>query len=77
MQAAERLWKGVATVAEQSLEEWDFLFDVNVRGLMQCMKAELQVLQSGGALVNACSIAALSMYTLPLIAAVLYGILIR
>ncbi|KAK5175097.1 uncharacterized protein LTR77_000234 [Saxophila tyrrhenica] len=50
---------GLNTVAEQDLEEWDFLFSVNVRGLMQCMKAELQVLENGGSIVNACSIAGL------------------
>ncbi|KAK3056350.1 hypothetical protein LTR09_002857 [Extremus antarcticus] len=50
---------GLTTIAEQDLEEWDFLYDVNVRGLMQCMKAELQVLNDGGAIVNACSVAGL------------------
>ncbi|KAL1592658.1 hypothetical protein SLS60_011074 [Paraconiothyrium brasiliense] len=50
---------GVKTVAEQDISEWDFIMDINLKGVMICMKHQLQHLSSPGAIVNASSIAGL------------------
>lgn len=46
-----------ATLADQDADEWEFLFAVNVTGVMHSMKAQLRVMRAGGSIVNACSIA--------------------
>ena len=48
---------GGGTVADVSLEEWDRIFDVNVRGLFLCAQAALPYLQraGGGAIVTIAS----------------------
>jgi NAD(P)-dependent dehydrogenase (short-subunit alcohol dehydrogenase family) len=43
----------------QDLDEWKFLIDVNLTGIMHCLKAELSALADGGSIVNAASIASL------------------
>ncbi|KAI0545925.1 3-alpha--hydroxysteroid dehydrogenase [Xylaria curta] len=43
----------VAHVADQDDEEWDFVFDVNVKGVMNCIRAELRYLSEGGSVINA------------------------
>ncbi|TDZ53044.1 Levodione reductase [Colletotrichum trifolii] len=40
-------------------EEWDFVLDVNLTGVMHCLKAQLPVIENTGAVVNASSIAGL------------------
>ncbi|CAK7244836.1 MAG: hypothetical protein STHCBS139747_006384 [Sporothrix thermara] len=48
---------GVHTLAEQDLEQWDFVLGVNATGLMHCLKAQTGVLADNGSIVNASSIA--------------------
>lgn len=40
-------------------EEYDFIMDVNVRGLMNCMRAQIPHVKKGGSIVNASSICGL------------------
>lgn len=49
--------KGAVFVEDQEDDDWDFIMDVNLKGLMHCMKAEIKLMQSGGTIVNAASIA--------------------
>ena len=52
--------KQIGTVlVDQDLDDFDFLMDVNVKGVLHCMKAQLRVVAEGGAVVNAGSIAGL------------------
>ncbi|CAM1505006.1 Fc.00g106430.m01.CDS01 [Cosmosporella sp. VM-42] len=46
-------------IQNQDFGEWDFVMDVNTKGLMHCMKAELQKISDNGSIVNASSIAGL------------------
>lgn len=46
-------------VHEQDFEEWDFILGVNLTGVMHCMRAQLDAIASGGAIVNAASVAGL------------------
>jgi NAD(P)-dependent dehydrogenase (short-subunit alcohol dehydrogenase family) len=50
---------GVKGVEEQDVDEWDFILDVNLKGVMVCLKHELKVMKEGGSVVNASSIAGL------------------
>ncbi|KAK7185180.1 hypothetical protein DPSP01_000822 [Paraphaeosphaeria sporulosa] len=50
---------GVNTVADQDVSEWDFIMDINLKGVMLCMKHQLRHLSDHGAIVNASSIAGL------------------
>lgn len=43
----------IAYVVDQDDDEWDFVFDVNVKGVMNSMRAVLPHLQRGGSIVNA------------------------
>jgi NAD(P)-dependent dehydrogenase (short-subunit alcohol dehydrogenase family) len=47
---------GVADIVE---EEWDFIIGVNLTGVMHCMRAQMNVIEEGGSIVNAASIAGL------------------
>ena len=38
-------------------EDWDFIFSINVTGLMYCLRAELRVMRQGSSIVNASSVA--------------------
>ena len=52
--------KQIGTVlVDQDLDDFDFLMDVNVKGVLHCMKAQLRVMAEGGAVCNAGSIAGL------------------
>lgn len=44
---------------EQDISEWDFILEVNLKGVMLCLKAQLAHITPGGAIVNAASIAGL------------------
>ena len=46
----------VAGVADLEDEDWDFVFNVNTKGLMYCLRAQTPVMNDGGAIVNAASI---------------------
>jgi NAD(P)-dependent dehydrogenase (short-subunit alcohol dehydrogenase family) len=50
---------GRGTIAEQDLDDFDFVMDVNLKGVMHCMKAQLLVMKEGAAICNAGSIAGL------------------
>ncbi|RSL96468.1 hypothetical protein CEP52_011434 [Fusarium oligoseptatum] len=43
----------MAHVVDQDDGEWDFVFDVNVKGVMNCLRAVLPHLSAGGSIVNA------------------------
>ncbi|KAM0425829.1 hypothetical protein ACHAPT_009080 [Fusarium lateritium] len=43
----------IAYVVDQDDGEWDFVFDVNVKGVMNCLRAVLPHLSAGGSIVNA------------------------
>ncbi|RDW77113.1 hypothetical protein BP6252_05166 [Coleophoma cylindrospora] len=40
-------------------DEWDFVMDINLKGVMNCMRAELAVMAENGSIVNAASICGL------------------
>lgn len=44
-------------VKDTDSDEWDFIMDINLKGLMHCLRAELQVMADNGSIVNASSIA--------------------
>lgn len=48
-QGSQRTW-------EITDEEYDFIMDVNVRGLMNCLRAQIPHVKKGGSIVNASSI---------------------
>ncbi|KAF2658610.1 NAD(P)-binding protein [Lophiostoma macrostomum CBS 122681] len=48
---------GVKGVVDQDISEWDFIMDVNLKGVMLCLKAQLGKISDGGSIVNASSIA--------------------
>lgn len=50
---------GQHAVDEEDEEMWDLIIGVNLTGVMHSMKAELQVMQSGGSIVNAASVSGL------------------
>lgn len=41
------------------MSEWDFIMDINLKGVMICMKYQLQHISDNGSIVNASSIAGL------------------
>jgi NAD(P)-dependent dehydrogenase (short-subunit alcohol dehydrogenase family) len=44
-------------LAEETDENWDFIFDVNAKGVFKCMRSELNHMAEGGSIVNAASVA--------------------
>ncbi|KAH7132637.1 3-oxoacyl-reductase [Dendryphion nanum] len=48
---------GLKPLTEQDIPEWDFILDVNLKGVMLCLKHQLRSIVPGGAIVNASSIA--------------------
>ncbi|PGH20756.1 hypothetical protein AJ80_03516 [Polytolypa hystricis UAMH7299] len=50
---------GLGGIADTDEDEWDFIIAVNLTGLMHCMRAQMKVIQDGGSIVNAASIAGL------------------
>ncbi|KAF2689124.1 NAD(P)-binding protein [Lentithecium fluviatile CBS 122367] len=50
---------GVKGIDEQDEVEWDFIMDVNLKGVMFCLKHQLRCITPGGSIVNAASIAGL------------------
>jgi NAD(P)-dependent dehydrogenase (short-subunit alcohol dehydrogenase family) len=51
---------GKFTIAEQDEDEWDFVLGVNLTGVMHCLRAQMRVIEKGGSIVNAASIAGLT-----------------
>jgi len=50
---------GKTGIVDQDEDEWDFLIAVNLTGVMHCLRAQLQVIEKGGSIVNAASISGL------------------
>ncbi|KAJ0167255.1 Levodione reductase [Colletotrichum tanaceti] len=50
---------GTKGLADQDLDEWEFVMGVNLTGVMHCLKAQLSVMRDDGSIVNASSIAGL------------------
>lgn len=44
-------------LADETDENWDFIFDVNAKGVFKCMRSELNHMKDGGSIVNAASVA--------------------
>ena len=53
---------GVKKISEMEDKEWDFVMDVNLRGVFNCIRAELQRMGEGSSIVNAASVAGLKGY---------------
>ncbi|KAF2813548.1 3-oxoacyl-reductase [Mytilinidion resinicola] len=49
-------WGNIDTIED---EDWDRLMNINVGGVMRCIRAELKVLTEGGSIVNTSSVAGL------------------
>ncbi|KAG0648157.1 oxidoreductase [Hyphodiscus hymeniophilus] len=47
-------------VAQETDVNWDFMMDVNSRGVFHCMRAQLNHMKDGGSIVNAASISAMT-----------------
>ncbi|KAL5440049.1 hypothetical protein PMIN07_011357 [Paraphaeosphaeria minitans] len=50
---------GVIALSLSNVSEWDFIMDINLKGVMLCMKHQLCNMSDHGAIVNASSIAGL------------------
>lgn len=48
---------GTTEMKDNTDEEYDRIFDVNVRGVFNCLRAELNVMKDGASIVNAASVA--------------------
>lgn len=46
----------IAPIEELDDDDWDFIFSVNTKGLMNCLRAEIPHFNNGGSIVNAASI---------------------
>jgi NAD(P)-dependent dehydrogenase (short-subunit alcohol dehydrogenase family) len=47
---------GFVGIVDIDDEEWDHVFNVNTKGLMMCLRAEVPHMKSGGAIVNMSSV---------------------
>ncbi|KAG9237968.1 3-oxoacyl-reductase [Amylocarpus encephaloides] len=50
---------GKMLLADHDDEEWDFVMDVNLKGVRNCMRAQINAISDGGSIVNAASICGL------------------
>lgn len=48
--------QGDVGVADIDDENWDFIFDINTKGIMRCLRAQVPHFNNGGAIVNASSV---------------------
>lgn len=46
----------IERVEDLNDEDWKFVIDVNLHGVMHCMRAQLKNMNTGGSIVNAASI---------------------
>lgn len=53
---------GEKTIQDLTDEDWDFVLDVNLKGVFNCIRAELQRMESGASIVSASSVAGLKGY---------------
>ncbi|KIX94527.1 uncharacterized protein Z520_09913 [Fonsecaea multimorphosa CBS 102226] len=44
---------------DETDDEWDLIFNINAKGVFNCMREELRVMKSGASIVNAASVLAL------------------
>jgi NAD(P)-dependent dehydrogenase (short-subunit alcohol dehydrogenase family) len=51
--------KTISSIEEMDMSEWDFIMNINLKGVMLCLKYELRVMKEGASIVNASSIAGL------------------
>lgn len=47
---------GIRAITDQDDDEWDRIMNVNLKGVMFCLRAELRVIKDGGSIVNVASI---------------------
>lgn len=50
---------GKTPVSEQDEDDWNFVLGINLTGVMHCLRAQTRVIEKGGSIVNAASIAGL------------------
>jgi NAD(P)-dependent dehydrogenase (short-subunit alcohol dehydrogenase family) len=50
---------GKTGITETDEDDWNFVLGVNLTGLMHCLRAQMRVIEGGGSIVNAASIAGL------------------
>ena len=48
------------SIKDLAVDDWEFVLAVNLTGVMNCLKEELKVMQRGGSIVNAASIAGMT-----------------
>ncbi|MCJ1298206.1 hypothetical protein MMC08_000995 [Hypocenomyce scalaris] len=48
---------GLLGVTDLEDAEWDYIMDVNLKGVFHCLRSELKAIEDGGSIVNASSIA--------------------
>lgn len=56
------VFKAGKQIADMEDEDWDFVMDVNVKGVFNCIRAQLQRMDKDASIVNASSIAGLQGY---------------
>ena len=56
------VFKAGKQIADTQDEDWDFVMDVNVKGVFNCIRAQLQRMDKDASIVNASSIAGLHGY---------------
>ena len=56
------VFKAGKQIADTEDEDWDFVMDVNVKGVFNCIRAQLQRMDKDASIVNASSIAGLQGY---------------
>lgn len=50
---------GAGGLSEMSNEDWDRTIGINLTGVMYCLRAQMKVIENGGSIVNASSVAGL------------------
>ncbi len=48
---------GFTGITDATDDQWDFTMAVNAKGVFNCLRAELRVMEKGGSVVNAASVA--------------------
>ncbi|KAH8802827.1 short-chain dehydrogenase [Xylogone sp. PMI_703] len=48
---------GLAQLEDVDDEDWDFVLGVNLKGVLNCMRAEIKAINDGGSIVNVASVA--------------------
>ncbi len=53
---------GIANIEEIDDDQWDFIQAVNVKGILNCMRAAIPHMNEGGSIVNAASVSGLQAF---------------